>query len=124
MAPWMPRAMRAVAPAFRAFYTWRHRIRPDNIDAARAKVRAAMDRVAAERQSSGYLVGEEFSVADLTAAALLSPLVLPPELEYPPAGPLPAALASYRESLRDHATFGWVAGMYRRHRGVSAEVGG
>ena len=53
-------------------------------------MRAALDRLEAELQPSGYLVGERFSVADLTAAALLAPVVLPPEFPYRPPGPLPA----------------------------------
>jgi glutathione S-transferase len=31
----------------------------------------ALDRISRELQPSGYLVGEAFSVADLTAAAML-----------------------------------------------------
>ena len=47
---------------------------------ARAKVLAALDRLEAELDASGeYLVGDSFSVADLTAASLLYPLVNPPE---------------------------------------------
>ena len=38
-----------------------------------------MDRIERERGPSGYLVGDSFTVADLTAAAILSPLVRPPE---------------------------------------------
>lgn len=33
-------------------------------------------------QPSGYLVGSKFSVADLTLAALIAPLVAPPEFPY------------------------------------------
>ena len=37
-----------------------------------------MDKLEADLQPSGYLVGERFSVADLTAASLFTPLVAPP----------------------------------------------
>ena len=91
-------------------------------EAAPAKVRIALDRIAAEVQPSGHPVGDNFSVADLTAAALLSPIVLPPERAYRPPEPLPESFCALRASLADHAGFRWVAETYRRHRGTSAEV--
>jgi glutathione S-transferase len=116
------RTMRALFPAFRAYYKLRHRIAPPTIEVAPAQVRAALDRIAAELQPSGYLVGDHFSVADLTAAALLWPLVLPPEFQYLPTGDFHVAFAEFRDPLTDHPACRWAAGIYRRHRGVSAEV--
>jgi glutathione S-transferase len=117
-------AARAILPAFRAFYTFRHDINPATIESGRAKVAAALDRIEAELQPSGYLVGDAFSVADLTAAALFSPLLMPPEFPYPPAGPEPEALVLYRRTLDERRAARWVREMYRRHRGTSAEIAG
>src|SRR5262249_38351712 len=72
------RAVRALYPAFAAFYKLRHRINATTAAAAPEKVVAGLDRIAREVGPSGYLVGDAFSVADLTAAALFSPLVMPP----------------------------------------------
>ncbi len=116
------RAMRAVFPAFRAFYKLRHKISAATMEAAPAKVVAALDRITAELQPSGYLVGDRFGVADLTAAALLSPLVQPPEFPYLPPARLREPLGGVRDRLASHPAFGWVEEMYRRHRGTSAEV--
>ena len=69
-----------------------------------------------------YLVGDAFTVPDLTAAALLGPLVRPPELEYPPRVELPPYLEEYRGTLLGHPATQWAAGIYRLHRGRSAEV--
>src|SRR5439155_518505 len=71
---------------------------------------------------SGYLVGDRFSVADLTAAALLAPAVFPPEFPYAPPGPLPAPVARWCDSLASRPACRWTAEMYRRHRGTSAEI--
>jgi glutathione S-transferase len=117
------RAAASALPLFAAFYRRRHGINAASVEAGRAKVLAALDRLEAELQPSGYLVGDRFTVADLTAAALLSPLVLPPEFPYPPSGPLPASMAAYRDSLLDRPACRWVLETYRRHRGRSAEVG-
>ena len=86
-----------------------------------AKVAAALDRIERELQPSGYLVGDRFSVADLTAVSLLAPLVLPPGYPFPPA---PPAAAKYRETLGARTAFRWAVEIYRRHRGVSAAVAG
>src|SRR6266478_375943 len=118
------RAVRAVLPAFRAFYKLRHGIDDAAIAAAPARMRAGLDRIVAELGPSGHLVGDAFSVADLTAAALLSPIVLPPEFPYPPPGPRPQHLTALRASLEGHPAFRWVLEIYRRHRGTSAAIAG
>jgi glutathione S-transferase len=115
------RAVRALSPGFRTFYKFRHGITATTVEAGHATVRAAFDRIEGEIQPSGYLVGEHFSVADLTAAALLSPLVMPPEFPYPPEV-VPELVAKYRDSLAGRAAFQWALDIYRRHRGMSAEV--
>ena len=116
------RFMRRVFPAFSAFYRFRHHINPATVREGPGKIRAALDRVKAELRPSGYLVGEHFSVADLTAAALFSPLVVPKEFQYPIPDPIPHALVEIRGSFSAHEAFRWVEEMYHRHRGASAEV--
>lgn len=81
---------------------------------SREKVLAALDRLEAELGSAEYLVGESFSVADLTAAALFYPLVMPPE--GPSRHELPDALARFREPLTERPGFRWVQEMFRLHR--------
>ena len=89
---------------------------------ARARVAAALDRLEGELQPSGYLVGDHFSVADLAAAALLAPLVFPPEWPYPLPGPLPARAAALSDAFAARRGVRWVREMYRRHRGTSAAL--
>ena len=43
-----------------------------------------MDRLEAELDGGDHLVGDAFSVADLTAAALFTPLIRPPERPFMP----------------------------------------
>src|SRR5262249_39148557 len=113
---------RSLFPGIRAFLRWRFDITSETGEVARTKIAAAVDRIEAELQPSGYLVGDRFSVADLTAAALLAPLVFPPEFPYPPPGPLPAPVARWCDSLAGRPALRWTAEMYRRHRGTSAEI--
>lgn len=121
----MPRTydrLRPFARIFPAFYRMRHNIRDDALEADRALVRAALDRIESERDGRPYLVGEAFSVADLTAAALIAPLLQPPQLQYPIEVELPPYLREFREKLLPHPAFEWARGIYRMHRGVSAEA--
>lgn len=93
-----------------------------NEQEAREKILAAMDRIEAEVGPSGYLVGDAFSVADLTAAALSTPLIRPPERQHLPPVPFPEPLRSFAEQLAARPAGRWVTEIFRRHRGVSAEV--
>ncbi len=83
---------------------------------AREKVVAALDRLEAELGSGDYLVGDSFSVADLSAAALFYPLVLPAEGPLSVDEPPPAGLESFREPLSKRPGYRWVEETYRRHR--------
>jgi glutathione S-transferase len=113
---------RAAFPALRLVFRMDMRIDDAGAALGRAKVITALERIEAELQPSGYLVGEHFSVADLTAAALLSPILSPPEYPYPLPGPWPEPVASFRASLTGHRAFVWATEMYRLHRGTSAEI--
>jgi glutathione S-transferase len=116
------RRLRPLLRVFPSFYRFRHRISENNLEQDRIIVAAALDRIEHERQNRAYLVGEAFSVADLTAAALLGVLLQPPEIQYPLQVALPLYLKDYRATLLRHPAAQWAAGIYRLHRGYSAEV--
>jgi glutathione S-transferase len=90
----------------------------ETAERSRAKVLAALDRLDAELEANGgeYLVGDSFSVADLTAASLFYPLVGPPEAPLPPDQPMPEGFERFRAPLKERPGFKWVAEMFRRHR--------
>jgi glutathione S-transferase len=85
---------------------------------AREKIVAAMDRLDAELAASEgeFLVGDSFSVADLTAASLFYPVVSPDEGPLPADSPTPPALESFRNDLRERPGYVWVEETFRRHR--------
>ncbi len=116
------RMLRPLVRIFPAFYRFRHRISDGKLEIDRATVDAALDRIERERQGGAYLVGDAFTVADLTAAAMLSPVVQPPGIQYPLRVELPPYLQDYRATLLEHPATQWAAGIYRLHRGSSAEL--
>lgn len=87
---------------------------------ARAKILAALDRLEAELDGGDYLVGDSFSVADLSAAALFNPLVMPEEGPLPNDTELPAGLEAFCAPLRERDGYGWIEETYRRHRQPAA----
>ena len=114
--------MKTTAPVAKRVLKLRYGVSANGAQAARGKVLSALDRVEQEVQPSGYLVGDRFTVADLTAAALLFPLVRPPEAPHKVEGRLPAGFASFRNSVADRRAFKWVEEIYRKHRGSSAAI--
>jgi glutathione S-transferase len=117
------RLLATLTPLFFQVVKRRFQIRPEMVEESREKVRAAFDKVEAEVGPSGYLVGESFTVADLTAASILGLIVVPPEFPYIKVHPDERTdqFRAFRDSLRDRAGFRWVEEMYARHRGTSAE---
>ena len=113
-----------LTPLFFRLVKWRFRLRPEVVEESREKLRAAFDKVEADLSPSGYLVGESFTVADLTAASILGLIVVPPEFPYikVPPDERTAQFRRFRDSLKDRPGFKWVEDMYARHRGTSAAV--
>ena len=116
------RTMSAAYPAVRRAMTSNLEIDDESVMVAFGKLRHAGERFQAELQPSGYLVGDGFTVADLTLAALLSPAVAPPEFPYRQPQRDHPNLAPLREALDEHGLADWTRGIYTRHRGRSAEV--
>jgi glutathione S-transferase len=108
----------AVTRAVRA----RFRVNAASAVEARRKILEAMERIEAEVGPSGYLVGDAFSIADLTAAALATPIIGPPERQYLPPQEQPEPLYSFAAELRARPAGEWVFDIFRRHRDTSAEL--
>jgi len=122
--PGAARTLSQALPALRAGIEQRFAITSETAAESRAKTAAATDRLERELSPSGFLVGDSFTVADLTAAALFHPLARPPEFPYPMVADdgLSESWLALRESFAQRPAGRWVTDVYRRHRGRSAEV--
>jgi glutathione S-transferase len=85
---------------------------------AREKIVAALDRLDAELAAGDgeFLVGDSFSVADLTAASLFYPVVGPDEGPLPADTPTPPGLEAFRDEIRQRPGYLWVEETFRRRR--------
>jgi glutathione S-transferase len=108
--------LRATFPLIRVGMRQKMRIYEADAEESRQKTVEAMDRLEQELGPSGYLVGDSFTVADLTAASLFYPIALPPEFPYPSVTDPPESAREFLDSLGERPGGEWVAEMYRRHR--------
>lgn len=84
----------------------------------------ALDLVAEKTRATGYLVGGEFSLADITAAATLAVLVRPEHSPMAAPQPVSAEFAELIARFRGHPGAQWVRDIYARHRGASTDFEG
>ena len=121
--PWHRRLVaRAGYARIRSGVVGDHGLDDAAIDAAYAKVAEVGRMLADETRDGPYLVGEQFTVADLTLAALVSPAVAPEEYPYPQPQRTHPGFARLSRALEESGIAAWTREMYARHRGRSAEV--
>ena len=109
--------LRVAFPGVWRYMSSRYAFDEEAVKRSRMTIVEALDRIEAERAGGDYLVGDGFTVADLTAAALLYPLVWPREYQYELPDP---PRWEFLEPFRDHPALGWITETWRRHRGASA----
>ena len=117
--PWGMREhlYRAALPAVRVVMKWQMKIDAQNAAAARKTIAGALDRLAREGGATGHpLVGEHFTAADLTAAALLSIVKYPDGFHAEMPLPRPPAMRAFEEEWAAHSGMRWVEAMYASHR--------
>lgn len=117
-----PAMFRATFPLTRVVMRRMMRLGESIREPSLATVRKALDLVAEKGGARGFLVGDRFSLADLTAASLLVPVCFPPELQTGLPQPHPPAIAAWLARWADHPGTKWVQAMFREHRPPSAEI--
>ena len=125
-APDLPRARRLAArttfPLLRRRLIAEFGIEDGTVQLAYDKIRAAGVRFRDALQPSGYLVGDRFSVADLTLAALVAPVVAPDQFPYLQPQRAHPLLEPLRTALAANGILDWTRKMYALHRHARAEV--
>lgn len=119
---WQQKLYVAMFPGIRAVMMRDMRINATGAEAGRALAAEALDFVAHRSAKTGYLVGDRFSVADLTAAALLQATCFPPEFPVPVPEPRPEGWKHWAERWESHPGCDYVRRIYRDHRGTSMAI--
>ena len=83
---------------------------------ARRVIMECLDRLEQELDGGEHLVGDSFSVADLTAAALMYPIVLPPEGPSADRKGRPETTKAFDAELRARPSFAWVEQTFAKYR--------
>ncbi len=97
---------------------------PGAFEEGRQTAEEALDWVAAETADTGYLVGDRFTVADLTAASMLAAVANPPNSPATRPEPKPAAVTAWLEGWHDHPGAVWTRRMYAEHRVATVDFEG
>jgi glutathione S-transferase len=121
--PRQGRLLAAALPAFLAMLRRRYSINAASAAQSLLKVRAAMRLIEHTLDGGDHLVGGRFTVADLTGAALLAPLLGPPGLAYRDSyASFPEGLQKLVADLLGLPAGQWVMQTYELYRPRSAEI--
>jgi glutathione S-transferase len=94
---------------------------PDALFHAERHVADTMATLERHARRGDYLVGGRFSIADLSAAALMAPLIDPPHPDMNLPAPRPEALTELTRKWAAHTAGQWALGIYASHRPVVSQ---
>lgn len=109
-------AYRVSFPLARPMIAKGNGVTPENISRCREFVAATLEDIAERVAVTGYLVGNSFSVADLTAAALLAPIANVDHVDMKRPDPLPVDMQRLVAHYSVHPAIDWTRGIYAKHR--------
>jgi glutathione S-transferase len=120
-APLLVRLLgRVMLPMIKSSIRRLYRISPDTVEESRKRLLEGLDRL--EREIGGdpdrYLVGDRLSIADITAASLYGPLIMPPNSPWreQPGVPVPPVIAQMRDQVLARPAGQWLVRRYERDR--------
>jgi glutathione S-transferase len=110
-------ALRTGFPLFRVLFRRQLDTSPQRVTAARETIESGLAFIEERTASKRYLVGERLTIADVSAAALLSPVVCPDEHPVYASAAYRAGISSLVAPWQSRPAFDWVKRIYREHRG-------
>lgn len=115
---WRP-LLKAGFPKLQALMRKAMRIDEQGAEESRVVIEQTLADIRATLAQQPWLAGEQFSRADLTAAALAAPLFMPVEYGLPWPKQLPAPLQAWTDKHADDMQ--WAMALYRNYRSGSAQ---
>lgn len=111
--------LRFLFPVFKQVMCFDMKINPRDAAVGRERTAEALDWIAktVDENGTGYLVGDRFTAADLTVAALCVPVAFPKEAGARLPEPLSDGARMWMERWKGHPAVAWMEEMYAKHRG-------
>lgn len=94
------------------------------VEQSRHEFDVAMTEIEQLLQRGPYLVGGQFTRADLSVASMLSFLVMPPEHPFPWQEVPDPKTQTFYDQYQDHPVLAWASKIYRTHRASRANMAG
>lgn len=91
-------------------------VNAENLLKAREITHQTMEDIIGKSAATGYLFGDTFTIADLTAAALLAPIASVSHTDMKRPQPVPDAVQKIIDEFRGHPAIEWVKAVYDKHR--------
>jgi glutathione S-transferase len=107
---------RALLPLVKPLIAQANAVTAENVPRAFARTEQALEEAARLVGPSGQIAGDAFSVADLTVAALLSPLSPPAHPDMARPARLPERMLELYARFERHAAVQWLHEQYGKHR--------
>ena len=120
--PFFELGLAFAAPGLRLASEVGRRLSRTDLKDIRRRIDKALEKIERRLVEAAFLAGDSFSVADLTAAALTSPIADFEEYPYKIRGKLPKPIRDLHARYADRPALKWAHGLYARYRGKSAEV--
>jgi len=111
-----PKLYAVIFPLVRTMMRKSMNINPEAAKRSEKKLTDALERLNQLYGKKKFLVGDEFTRADLTAASLLAPLCMPDNHDFTWPNKLPEPLLSYRKTYEKAPAFNAVLRMYKEYR--------
>jgi glutathione S-transferase len=120
---WKRSLYRAALPLVKPLIARGNSVTSENVPLAFARTDRALDEAARLVGPSGQIIGDAFTVADLTVASLLAPLaeIAHPDMARPQ--PVPARMQALYARTEKHAAIQWVREQYAKHRPATRAAG-
>ena len=113
---WGPVFYRMAFPLVRALMRKSMNIHPESAARSETRLRGALDKLNGLIATRPFIIGNQLSRVDITAASLLAPLCWPREHSFQWPALVLEPLAGFRKEWEAHPSFQWVLRTYREHR--------
>jgi glutathione S-transferase len=125
VGPSQARLYKRLSPLVQRFITSRLRVTPEESARSLAKTRALVSEMSERIEGRRYLVGDRFTAADLTFAAMLAPVLVPSSTDgygavLPALDETPPAFREVAEEIRATPAGAFALRMFREERRAAA----